>query len=115
MILGVLWLACGGGPVFSGIEEVEVKHLDPTGGLKSFRVSSAELPEFRTCLDETRKIKADELDEKLLTNAYLLAVEDAKGIRSFELLSKRNLSDGDGTYYYNGCLFSLIRKIERRY
>lgn len=109
-----LWLlGCGGEPsAFEAVTDMTVRQMDPTGGLKGFRVDSATRRDMLLCITKTREITADELEINLLPKPYLIALRSDAGERSYELLSRRNLRDSEGRYYSNDCIYTLIRDLK---
>lgn len=107
--LALLLTACTSGPTFSNIQSVKVTRVG-SGGLQTIELDATHMRRAIDCLYATQEVRADASDgTMLLQDVYLLEIQDAAGIRSFELYTARHLKGNKGKYYANNCLYDLIR------
>lgn len=106
--LGLLLAACSSGPTFSNIQSVKVTRVGGDG-LQTVELDATHMRRALDCLYTTVEVGSNDADgTMLLQDVYLLEVQDAAGIRSFELYTARHLKGNKGKYYRNGCLYDII-------
>src|SRR5690606_21735674 len=106
--LGLLLMACNSGPTFSGIQSVKVTRVGGDG-LQTIELDATHMRRAIDCLYSTQEVNSSDADgTMLLQDVYLLEVQDAAGIRSFELYTSRHLKGNKGKYYRNSCVYDVI-------
>ena len=112
--LSVLTLAftglfgCDSGAPFNSINSVSVRHIGPAG-LVDKKLTEEQVAAVTDCLYTSKEVPEAETRRDLLSTTYLIQVADSAGDRSFELYTKDNIKGNKGKYYYNACIFELVK------
>jgi len=108
LMLIVLALSMNEEPVFKKIDEISVHYLS-NRGLTQKALNRTQTAQIIECLvTKTHRLEKGELEQEILPSTYLIEVRNGDGRNSLELISRNNLADTQG-YYYNDCIFGLIK------
>lgn len=102
-----LW-GCTQPPVYNGITEVIV-HKQTAGGTNKETLEGERFDKATRCLYTTTEIPADQSKQELLQEILLIQVKDRLGDRMFEFYTDVNLKGNKGKYYYNDCIYRVIK------
>jgi hypothetical protein len=100
----------GSAPVFLGISEISLVQQGSRGTEKKLLEGDA-LAEATDCLMSSQEIPQSQLSSELLPEIILLSVKDRLGDRMFELTTNENFSGNKGKYYYNACIYRIVKSL----